>query len=197
MQFPKEEIKKNILAAAKDEFLKNGFENASIRTITAAAKTSKSNVYNYFPDKDALFTAVTEPALSGLAAAFETYRSRNSAASKENYSMDAQKDAMAVIMRVVFEHQDLFRLLLFHAAGSSLSRFQSDLADMLFKVLADWIARTVPEKAISDFFVRSIAGFYVETISLMLEYGVTPQQAGAHLNEFLKFVYGGWKNVLL
>jgi AcrR family transcriptional regulator len=45
MQFPKEEIKNNILMAAKEEFMKKGFEKASIRTITAAAQTSKVLLY--------------------------------------------------------------------------------------------------------------------------------------------------------
>ncbi len=58
MQYEKEEIRRRILDAAKQEFLENGFEGASIRAIAAKAQTAKSNLYNYFKDKDALFCAV-------------------------------------------------------------------------------------------------------------------------------------------
>ncbi len=61
MQYEKEEIRRRILDAAKQEFLENGFEGASIRAIAAKAQTAKSNLYNYFKDKDALFCAVLEP----------------------------------------------------------------------------------------------------------------------------------------
>jgi AcrR family transcriptional regulator len=51
MQFAKDEIRDRIIDAARAEFLEKGFERVSIRTITARARTAKSNLYNYFKDK--------------------------------------------------------------------------------------------------------------------------------------------------
>jgi AcrR family transcriptional regulator len=63
LQILKETVRKNILAAATDEFLHKGFKGASIRSISTASKTSKSNFYHYFQNKEDLFDALCEPVM--------------------------------------------------------------------------------------------------------------------------------------
>jgi AcrR family transcriptional regulator len=196
MQFKKEDIRANILFAAREEFWKNGFAKASIRSITAAAKTSKSNVYNYFQDKDALFAAVVETTITGVKKGFDHLRSGNPDRSAETYTIDSQKEMMRRIMLFVYGHQDDLKLLLFRSAGSSLSNFKDCVTNDLADVLADWVAYAAPERKLSRFFIRMVAGFYVGAIEQMLAKGVTAEQAAEHLNEFLHFVYGGWRSVL-
>jgi AcrR family transcriptional regulator len=58
MQIPKEEIKRDIIAAAEHEFLIHGYKNASLRTIAKKAKTTLGNVYNYFPNKEAILDTI-------------------------------------------------------------------------------------------------------------------------------------------
>lgn len=196
MQFQKKDIRENILYAAREEFLKNGFEKASIRNITAAAKTSKSNVYNYFQDKDALFTAVVEPTLSGIKIGFDSLRAGNPDRTAQTYTLEAQKEIIEKIMGFVFEHQEDLKLLLFRSSGSSLSGFKDSMTKDLADVLSDWVSYAAPEKEISEFFIQMVAGFYVSAIEQMLANRVTGEQGARHFNDFLKFVYGGWKSVL-
>ena len=49
-----------ILAGARAAFLDLGFEGASVDEIARRARVSKGTLYNYFPDKRALFRAVIE-----------------------------------------------------------------------------------------------------------------------------------------
>lgn len=49
-----------IVAAAKDLFLRLGYEGASIELIAEAAQVSKQTIYNNFADKEALFRAIAE-----------------------------------------------------------------------------------------------------------------------------------------
>jgi TetR/AcrR family transcriptional repressor of mexJK operon len=49
-----------ILNGAKQVFLELGYEGTSVEAIARRAKVSKGTLYNYFPDKRALFTAVVE-----------------------------------------------------------------------------------------------------------------------------------------
>ena len=60
MQFKKEEIRIRIVDAARDEFYRRGFEQASMRDIAEAAEVSVSNVYNYFTDKEDLFCEIVD-----------------------------------------------------------------------------------------------------------------------------------------
>ena len=196
MQFQKNDIRENILSAAREEFLKNGFEKASIRNITAAAKTSKSNVYNYFQDKDALFAAVVEPTTAGIKSSLGKLRSGNPDRTAQTYTIEAQKEVIEKIMSFVFAHKDDLKLLLFRSSGSTQSGFKEGVTKGLAEVLSDWVSHAAPEKEISEYFIQMVAGFYVNAIEQMLAKDVTAGQAAGHLNEFLQFVYGGWKAVL-
>ncbi|MEG1528056.1 MAG: TetR/AcrR family transcriptional regulator [Clostridia bacterium] len=72
MQYLKEEVRNRILASAKQEFLEQGYKNASIRNIAELAKTSLGNIYRYFIDKEALFLAVTNNLIEAGVVLFET-----------------------------------------------------------------------------------------------------------------------------
>lgn len=54
------ENRKNILAAAEDSFVKNGFKGTSMQSIADAADLPKANVLYYFKSKQALYLAVLD-----------------------------------------------------------------------------------------------------------------------------------------
>ncbi|MDJ0859286.1 MAG: TetR/AcrR family transcriptional regulator [Dinoroseobacter sp.] len=56
-----------VLAGARDIFLREGFEGASVDDIARAAKVSKATLYNYFPDKRFLFLEVARSEISAVA----------------------------------------------------------------------------------------------------------------------------------
>ncbi len=60
MQVIKEEIRRDIVGAAKREFLKRGYQNASMRVIAKRANTSIGNLYHYFPNKEAILDEVVQ-----------------------------------------------------------------------------------------------------------------------------------------
>ncbi|MGE0723210.1 MAG: TetR/AcrR family transcriptional regulator [Alphaproteobacteria bacterium] len=55
-----------ILDAARELFLRDGFEAASMEAVTARAGVSKATVYSHFPTKHALFAAVIQAQCAGL-----------------------------------------------------------------------------------------------------------------------------------
>lgn len=58
----------DILAAARERFLADGFDGTSVDAISATAGVSKRTVYDYFGDKQALLTGVIEACGSSLMA---------------------------------------------------------------------------------------------------------------------------------
>jgi AcrR family transcriptional regulator len=59
MQILKDSIRENIQISAKSLFLENGYEKTSMREIAAHANISKSNLYNYFKNKEHLYDVLT------------------------------------------------------------------------------------------------------------------------------------------
>ena len=49
-----------VLAGARDVFMADGFEGASVDAIARAAGVSKATLYSYFPDKRLLFMEVAD-----------------------------------------------------------------------------------------------------------------------------------------
>src|SRR5688572_19047972 len=70
-QVKKEAVREAILAAALRLFRKQGYIETTLSAIAAAAKTSRANIYVYFPSKFALFYAVFDPWLQERLAVLE------------------------------------------------------------------------------------------------------------------------------
>jgi AcrR family transcriptional regulator len=195
-QFVKEEIRQAILAAAREEFMKCGFEAASIRTIAAAAKTAKSNLYNYYNDKDALFCAVVGPTVAAIRAGLKAAVEESAEEKPETYTMGSQERYMRIVMEFIAARpQDVF-LLLFRSAGSSLGGFREEVAEKYTDMLMNWFAGVMPGRAPSRLFLRCIAGFYMEAVERMMLEKPTREKAGEYMGEFLRFVYGGWNSLM-
>lgn len=60
MARPRSDIRTRILHAARERFLLEGVDGASLRRIARDARTSIAMIYYYFPAKDDLFFAVVE-----------------------------------------------------------------------------------------------------------------------------------------
>jgi AcrR family transcriptional regulator len=61
MQYLKDGIRENILAASLKEFKEHGFLEANMRNIAWQAGITVGNIYRYFKSKDALFQEIMEP----------------------------------------------------------------------------------------------------------------------------------------
>ena len=67
MQIKKEDLKNDIIEAAKVEFLHHGYEGASMRIIASKSHTTLGKIlYNYFTNKEELLGAVLEPSIKSL-----------------------------------------------------------------------------------------------------------------------------------
>lgn len=191
MQYAKNEIRQRIIDVAREEFLKNGFEKASIRTITTKAKTSKSNLYNYFKDKDDLLYCAVEQTIvkirKGIELAEELYISKG----VHLYTKKEQEFVVNIVSEFVRENLMDVKLLLFGAQGSVLESFKSEVIEAFTDIMCKWVKTMVPDKSISRSFIRSISNFYLSIIEQNIIYG----QANDN-KEFIDFIYNGWKSVL-
>lgn len=195
MQYAKNEIKQRIINAAREEFLDKGFEKASIRVITTKSKTAKSNLYNYFKDKDDLFYSVVKSTVisikKGMELADELYVSKG----HHLYSKEEQKRVVSIVSKFVNENMVDVKLLLFHAQGSSLQNFKSNTIEVFTDIMCRWVKTIMPDKSISRNFVRSISNFYLSIIEQYILYEQSEDQMEKYQEEFITFVYNGWKAI--
>lgn len=56
-------VTEKLMECAKEEFLTNGYENASLRVIAEKAGSSKGAIYIRYPDKESLYRSLVQPAM--------------------------------------------------------------------------------------------------------------------------------------
>jgi len=66
----KEELRQEILDAARELFAKEGYENVSMRKIAEKIDYSPTTIYLYFEDKDELLHSICEQTFTGLVKKF-------------------------------------------------------------------------------------------------------------------------------
>lgn len=195
MQYAKDEIRQRILDSARKEFLDKGFEKASIRTISAKAETSKSNLYNYFRDKEDLFISVLEPTVTKIRRGLEAAKSYDAAQGVVSYTREAQKRNVEAVTSFVSQNGDDIRLLLFRAQGSTLESLKSEVMDSFTDIMFKWVRAIRPEKEVSWIFIRCITRFYLSVLEEAVSTGVQKEQVEQWQKELIDFVYNGWKGV--
>ncbi len=127
----KSETHENILKAARTEFMKNGFEKASIREIARLAGVTSAALYRHCTDKEDLFSQLVEPSLS----VFRNWR-KNHIATK--YSQIEENVSAAELMKnndidmireIIYPHREDFKLILTKSEGTRYENFLHDMVN--------------------------------------------------------------------
>ena len=120
----------NLLFCAQKHFLEYGFERASIREICKDAHVTNGAFYNHFDDKEALFGALVESVVQEVKAIYEASVNEHMELAKTDDLKSLWKlseETLSVIIEYIYEHFDVFRLLLMRAEGTRYSSFLDDV----------------------------------------------------------------------
>lgn len=135
MQFLKGDIQERILKVAEEVFLEKGYKDASMREIASRAGVTVSNIYHYFTNKDEIFRTILKPVLNDLYAMIYNHDADQMTIDVFMDS-DYQKTSVREYIRLVSEHRDRLRLLLFQAQGSVLENFRSEYTDLMTRTIS-------------------------------------------------------------
>lgn len=125
-------IRQRILDIAKEEFLTHGFTKASMRAIAGKVGVTATALYRHFADKEQLFSALIEPVwqdfLKNLAVHdITTFQLSISEHPEGLWDLSEQEFSNA--LAYVYDHFDVFKLMLCCSSGTRYSRFQHELVE--------------------------------------------------------------------
>ena len=179
---PKSEVKKTkIIAAAKVEFAKKGFQEANIREIGGAAGATLGWVIQLFKSKEGLFIALTEPAATAFETCFGDQLFEGDFPNTLNTGIEALLDA-------AFDDPDSMRLLS-NANGSPREKFLRELAEKC--------AQNAESKYAVD--PAHLTMLFCITFNALMEItvqGMTRASAKAFLPVLCSFIVAGWEKAL-
>ena len=122
-----------VLECAKEEFLSKGFLDASLRTIAQEAGTSTGSIYTRFGDKEGLFRAIVEPVVDEFRAMFreiqESFHQLDDETQKAEMGRYTAHHQLK-LLDYIYDHFDVFRLLLDGAHGTRFACFLDELVDI-------------------------------------------------------------------
>ena len=126
-----------ILKNAKTEFLQNGFEKASMRSIAAMTGITAGALYKHFPSKEAIFEALVLP-LIGQTLSIGADFSETAIHLYETNGVSATKEAIRISLQnlctLVYSRFDEFKLLFNRSTGTKYENIRHDF------VMADVVA---------------------------------------------------------
>lgn len=120
-QILKDEQRSRIITAAKEEFLSQGYQKASMRLIAKNAKMTVGNLYRYFANKEELIWVITAPTLNKIDACI---------AEKTEDQISLYSDALSINLT-----QAAFETKIIALASDLVSILESDYEEMQILIL--------------------------------------------------------------
>lgn len=194
-----EGVYEKILECATKEFLEKGYTDASLRTIAANADTSTNSIYVRFKDKEGLFSAIVEPAaeefMSRCRNIQETFHSFDSEVQRQEvgkYSSNAMLD----MMDYVYDHFDVFRLLLDASYGTKFQYFIDGLVSLEEDYTWKWLeatgSRIKHEGRITAEFYHMMVTAYFEGIFEVVRHDIPREDAKKYVALMGEYHHAGF-----
>ena len=190
-------VSKRLIEVAKKEFLENGFEGASIRTIAREAQTSPRAVYTRFENKEELFSAVIEPVYSDFIKMFkndkiiywERARQKDFSTNPENFYLR--------YLDYAYQHKEQFFLILKQSKGTRFENFtqylcQIDLTELnkqLPELLEDF--KKYQKDKSTKLFLSTITYSFYDALFAPLVHGVELEIAKTYITKLSRFYNDG------
>lgn len=197
MQRKKDEMEKSLLTAAHDEFLEQGFERASIRSIVKSANTTIGNFYNYYKNKEAIFCALVDEVYNGF---IYVVRHHNDIGEAEINLNDLDMHTLRQIIKMQLNNvlpklDSSFFLLIEKSAGTKYSHAKQELIDMLSEHFTYHIDETNPKYRYPEM-GKFLSLQLVEGALAILQDSIDYEQKLIYLTELMIYIITGMLGML-
>lgn len=199
----KSENSKRIIAAAQSEFKKQGFESASMRSIASQVGMTVGALYRHFPNKEELFAALVEPAISELMELYEQFREKEyemlKTATLEQLWKESDSETKW-LMRFIYDHLDAFKLLICRSQGTRYENFEHELALLEERSTLAYFDKMkeygleVAELPRQEFHILVTAN--VSSVFEAVKHGLSDKEAMHYADTLDAFFSAGWKKIL-
>ena len=205
MQTKKESVHEQIAAAAKEVFLRKGFMKTAMHDIAKGAGVGVSNIYNYFRSKDELFRYIVTPLIVEMERMLQEHHNTRYQDQFQKYanegSDEMMKEHMQAYIRLIGNHKDEMKLILYKAQGSSLENFIDDYTEECTRQVVEFMddyKRKRPQTGM----VRTRFTYHVHTVwmfsfmSEVIKHRLTFDEMEKAVEDYVQFEFAGWSEVM-
>ena len=202
MQVVKDNTRKLLLNTARKAFLQKGYKAVSMREISKLSGIGLSNIYNYFCSKDELLTVVLRPLLNEMDRMLERHNKPGGLSLDIFTSEDYIRGSLNEIMRIVTNYHQEIKLLFLYSQSSMYQDYLEKWIDRCTEKSVEYMdemKRLHPElnTDISRFFLRYTSSCWIDMMKeTALHEELSHEETERFLNEYVRYVTGGWKKLM-
>ena len=197
-----EDTQKNILNTARKHFLKDGLTGASLRNIVKDAGLTTGAFYKYYPTKEALFDALTDPYMEHIYQIYdqivEEFEKLSASDQTRNMSYTSS-DGMERMDDYIYDQYDNFKLLLRCSDNEKYGDMIHNLVGREMRSSKQYVDEmhragiNVPD--ISDSLCHMIYSGFFSAIFQIIEHDMDRETAIENVGKLKKFYTGGWERL--
>lgn len=197
-----EDTEKNILNTARKHFLKDGFSGASLRNIVKDAGLTTGAFYKYYPTKEALFDALTDPYIEHIYQIYdrvvEDFEKLSAKEQTSNMS-DTSGDGMDQMIDYIYEHYDNFRLLLKCGDSGKFETFIHNMVDREMRSSLEYVKKMKEDgieiPIVGESLMHMIYTGFFSSIFQIIEHDIDKEIAKRNVHKLREFNTGGWERL--
>ena len=197
-----EDTEKNILNTARKHFLKDGFSGASLRNIVKDAGLTTGAFYKYYPTKEALFDALTDPYIEHIYQIYdrvvEDFEKLSAKEQTSNMS-DTSGDGMDQMIDYIYEHYDNFRLLLKCGDSGKFETFIHNMVDREMRSSLEYVKKMKEDgieiPIVGESLMHMIYTRFFSSIFQIIEHDIDKETAKRNVHKLREFNTGGWERL--
>lgn len=197
-----EDTEKNILNTARKHFLKDGFSGASLRNIVKDAGLTTGAFYKYYPTKEALFDALTDPYIEHIYQIYdrvvENFEKLSAKEQTSNMS-DTSGDGMDQMIDYIYEHYDNFRLLLKCGDSGKFETFIHNMVDREMRSSLEYVKKMKEDgieiPIVGESLMHMIYTGFFSSIFQIIEHDIDKEIAKRNVHKLREFNTGGWERL--
>jgi hypothetical protein len=195
--------RQQILEVGKQEFMKYGYEGASLRRIAKEASVTTGAIYGYFPSKEALFDALTGEAAYELLEMYQQSHVEFALLPSEQQAKaldDISDQSAPSIINFVYDRFDIFKLLFLKSSPGWCDSYLDQLAQIeeascweFIKVMKS-LGYNVME--VDDTLIHIISRSFFLQLLEFVAHDVPREKANSYMISLVKFQHAGWKKIM-
>lgn len=197
-----EGVSERILSCAKEEFLENGFSEASLRSIAAKAGTTTGSIYSRFQNKEGLFSAIVEPAADAIVQMFlKTQENFHAVDANEQPKVmnEYVNNGMDEMLEFIYDNFEAFQLLLDASYGTKYHDFVERLVEIeteyTYKFMETIDFQQDSEHFITEEFIHIMTRAMFESMFEVVRHHMEKEKARKYLRMLEAYHYGGWNSI--
>lgn len=183
-----------IIEAGKQEFIKNGFQGASLRNIAKNAHVTTGAMYGYFKSKEDMFSTIVKPCCAAVKCRFSL--------SKDTFldlpKNDGSFDCVDWMIDYMYDHYDVFKILICCSDGTTYENFVHEMVEIEVESTINYIKSQNDNKLpIDERLCHMIVSGMFGGIFELIEHDMPREQAKPFVKKLREFNHAGWMDLLV